>query len=246
MSIALNAAVIKHERRIRVLFTNTLASSAFTSTSYYTVTSLDGATSSPAVVRAFAVASSPHVVELQLADDLVQGAAYTISAVGVPATDLSTTPNPSETGVRMGREPQAGTAATARGPITVLEELLFGRDARWTGSDFAEAPSGDLDEISGLELMETDLTRRGLSNGLPWDPAFGLHAREFVNGSPTGMRTLRGRAIAQLLQDDRVASADAEVDLSNPEEPILEMRPTLIGGALAGGDAALQLRQEIG
>src|SRR5262245_28735780 len=113
MSVAFNAVVIRHERRIRLVFTNTLDMSAFTSVSYYSVTSIDGSAASPSVVRAFAVGNSPNVVELQLSLDLVQGAAYRVSAVSVLAIDATTTPNPSNVTVRMARE-QTGAAIGAR------------------------------------------------------------------------------------------------------------------------------------
>lgn len=244
MSITLAAVQFRHERRVRLVFTDTVGSGGFVAT-LYTVTSLDGDAASPVVQKALAVTSSPNVVELQLGSDLVGGALYRFSAPGVPAADSGSTPDPSDADARFGRErpvrPPIGTS-----PVQDLEELLYGRDLAWNGSDFAEATSGDLETASGLAVVETDLTARMLANGLPWDPAFGLKAREEVDGSPAALQGLRGRAVQQLLEDDRVASADAVVDVSVPLEPTLEMRPTLVGGALVRRGQALSLRTTLG
>jgi hypothetical protein len=244
MTIALNSVVIRHERRARLIFTAALASGAFTSTSFYTVTSVDGAATPPGVAKALAISDSPNVVELQMDADLVQGAAYSFSAVGVPAVDASVTPDPSAHEARMPRE-QGQVALGARRKGSDLEEVLYGRDLRWTGSDFAEAPGGDLDDTAGLEVVETDLTSRLLSDGLPWDNDFGLKGREYVDAPAPSLVELRGRAVTQLRQDDRVIAATVTIDLSDPAEPVLEATPTLVGGQLVLEAAALQLRQTI-
>jgi hypothetical protein len=121
--------------------------------------------------------------------------------------------------------------------------LAIARLLRWSGGDFAEAPDGDLAVTVGAECVDIDLNRRMLEeNGLPWDPSFGLKARGWIDGSSAALPGLRGRAIAQLLADDRVAKADAKIDLSNPEEPILEVTPTLIGSTLARPPAPQQIK----
>lgn len=244
MTIALNTIILRHERRVRLVFTLALGAGAFTSTSFYTVTSVDGATTPPTVVKALGVTDSPNVVELQLGSDLVQGAAYSFSAVAVPGVDASTTPDPSAVEARMPREPGPAAPGT-RQQGSALEEVLYGRDLRWSGSDFAEAPGGDLDTTAGIEVVETDLSRRMLSDGLPWDQDFGLHGREYVDAPSPSLVELRGRAVAQLRQDDRVLSATVSVDVSNPAEPVLEAMPVLVGGQLVRQSAALQLRQTL-
>lgn len=232
MAITFATVTIRHERRVRLGFTNTLDAAAFTSTAYYTVINQDAGGVSPDVVKAIAVANSPNFVELQLSVDLVQGSLYRFSAVGVPATDLSTTPDPSDVDVRVPREREPVALGTGS-VVSQLEEALFGRDIRWNGEDFAETPGGDLATWTGAPLVENDLARRLTASGLPWDPTYGLGAREFVDGNPNALLPLRGKAIAQMRQDNRVAKADAAIDLSNPAEPLIEARPTLIGSQIA-------------
>ena len=86
MSIALTAVDPRSQRRVRLVFSHALSVGAFSSLAFYSVTS-DGAGVSPAVNGAFLVPSSPNVVELSVTEDLLDGAQYTVSAVGVPATD---------------------------------------------------------------------------------------------------------------------------------------------------------------
>jgi hypothetical protein len=82
VAIAFNAVLFRHERRARLVFTNSLDSAAFTSTAYYSVTNLDGLASSPAVQKAMGVANSPEVVELQFGADLVPRALIGLTLVG--------------------------------------------------------------------------------------------------------------------------------------------------------------------
>ena len=238
MTIALLSLTVRHERRLRVGFSGALAAGAF-APALYTVTCLDGTASSPLVTKALVVANSPTFVELQLGDDLAQGALYRVSAVGVPGVDATVTPDPSTSDVRLARETRTA-ALGARGAPSLLEEQLYGRDVRWSGTDFAEAPSGDLDTVVGRECVEIDLTTRLVENGLPWDLTWGLGAYEFVDGAITALPGLRGKAIAQLRQDDRVVRADATVDITDPEAPVLQASPVLVGDAVFG--AALDLR----
>src|SRR6185369_9525815 len=81
-------------RRIRLVFSKTLAAAAFTSTSYYSVTSVDSSGASPGVVAALAVPDSPYVAELAVSLDLAPGGIYTVATNGVPAMDASTTETP--------------------------------------------------------------------------------------------------------------------------------------------------------
>ena len=55
MAIALANVQIRHERRVRLIFSAALAVGAFTSTAPYTVTSLSGEAASPTVVAALTV-----------------------------------------------------------------------------------------------------------------------------------------------------------------------------------------------
>jgi len=103
MAIALVSLSIKHERRIRAVFSNTLAAGAFTDPSLYVLTCTNSAGADPGVQKAVAILSSPNVVELQLDLDLVGGGVYRLQADGVPAVDLSVTPADSFAFAKIGR-----------------------------------------------------------------------------------------------------------------------------------------------
>jgi hypothetical protein len=226
MAINLTAIVVRHERRVRLVFDASLAMSAFTSTSYYSALNLDGGAASPTIAKALVVTSSPNVVELQLGLDLVQGGKYSFTASGVPAVDLSTSPTQTVTAT-VGTEPTPAALGT-HGGISNLERELYGVDLL-VMDDFIEGPDGDLATVAGLRCATLDLQEAMLADGLPWDPAYGLHARQEVDGAPGALVTLRGRAIEIMRRDDRILSADAEVDTTDPEGPVLTVKPTWIG-----------------
>lgn len=228
MAISLIALQIKHERRVRLVFSAALAAGAFSSTSYYGALNLDGGAASPGVQAALVVSSSPNVVELQLDIDLVQGALYRFSAVGVPAIDTSTTPNPSELDARVGQERRAAAVATHGAPLA-LDRVLYGEDVRWSVSDFQEDQAGDLAETAGIESAHDDIDRRLRSNGVLWDNLYGLRAREYVDAVVTTLGELDGSIRSQVLADDRVESVDVQVDASEPDSPVLIVDPKLIG-----------------
>lgn len=212
MTIALTSLLIKHERRVQLLFSTSLGAAAFTSTSYYSATNLDGSGASPTIVAVFMVAHSPHAVELALGCDLVPGGRYEFAANGVPALDAGegVTPTPSTTIGTFGNPTVAATKQKAG--TSELEALLYGVDLLFANGDFVEAPSGDLDTISGAANLTGALYRRLFSDGLAWDPAYGLRSREYVDG-PAGLLTsIRGRAEAQMRADDRVSAASAQVE----------------------------------
>lgn len=227
MAISLLSVFVKHERRVRLLFSNSVAGGAFTSTSFYSVEELDGAAANPGVAKAIIVASSPQTVELQLDTDLVQGARYRFSAVGVPAIDSSVTPSPSDAYATVGRE-QSAAAIGAKAATTALERTLFGVGVARDG-DWLETPDGDLDIVGGIRAATLDLQRAVIADGLPWAPSYGFRARQEVDGAPASLLALRGRAIALMRSDDRIVAADAAVDLADPSAPTLELRPTWIG-----------------
>jgi hypothetical protein len=241
MSISLVTAIVRHERRLRLVFTNSLAAAAFTTLSYYTVTSVDGAAASPAVVAVYSVTNSPNVVELHLGADLVQGALYVASAVGVPATDISTTPNPSEAHFRPGverTEADLGTPAQ----VSDLERQLYGEDLVHDGRDFVETADGDLASSSGAPVVKADLRRALEASGLPWDPGYGLHGREYVDGPAVHLGRVPARAVEVMLRDDRVESATADVVLESPERTFVKVRPVLVGDKLLAGIGDVQAK----
>lgn len=249
MTIALNSITVRHERRIRLGFTATLAAGAFgaAGTPLYVVTSLDGLGTDPGVKKALVIADSPDFVELQLGADLVQGGLYSVSAVGVPGTGgAGVTPAPSTLTFRIGAEqdpraPMGGSQAS----LSTFEVQLYGIDLAFADGDFTEGPDGDLATIGGVALVELDLTNRLLGNGLPWDAAFGPHLREYVDGTPGSLTPVRARVIRELRQDDRVATADASVDLRDPAAPSITALPTLVGASVVGAAQQLQLRSAI-
>ncbi len=213
MAIALNNVQIRHERRVRLIFSTTLAAGAFTSVAFYTVTSVSGEATSPTVIAALTVTGSPEVVELQMGADLVRGQRYTFSAVAVPAADLSTTPDPSEVVAYYGEIlPSPGLQS---GGVSELDELLYGRDILFDGGDFVEDGQGDLLTISGVVSLEAALRRCATSNGLPWAPEYGVHADEFVDVPIEGLLPLRGRAESAMRADDRVARVRVTIESDN-------------------------------
>lgn len=240
MTIALVSALVRHERRIRLFFSNSLAAGAFTSLSFYSVASVDGRATSPIVVKAFAVANSPDVVELALDGDLVQGAAYSFSAVGVPALDLSVTPDPSAAVAQLPSEVRPATLGT-RGSPSDLERTIFGVDLLFD-ADFQVDPSGDLSTQGGAPVLRRDLASRLLSDGLPWDATFGLRPRQYVDGAASAVFALRGKAVNQVLLDDRVRSCTASVDASDPTAPVVTVAPVPVGNQKTQGLDPVQVQ----
>jgi len=233
MTIAFASIVIRHERRVRLLFTDSVAGGAF-STALYKITSVNGDGAPVGVQAVIAPLSQPNGVELQLDTDLTPGAVYEFQANGVPGAGGGSTPTPSrQTGV-FGTAPFS--PVNHEGDASELDVLLYGRDVLWRGGDFVEA-GGDLATIAGPANVWEALWRLGLSDGLPWDEAHGLHPREYVDGTAGAFVTIQGRALAQFLRDDRVASAEASIDFASDEEAgTLTITPTLIGDS---GRAAL-------
>lgn len=216
MTISLVTLVYKHERRVQLVFSTGVGAAAFTSTSPYTVTNLDGAGSSPSVVAVYLVSGSSHVVELALGADLVPGGRYQFAADGVPALDAAdgSTPTPSTTIGTFGAS-TAPVITKQRGGTTELEALLYGVDLLFANGDFVEAASGDLDTIAGAANLTGALYRRAFSDGLAWDATYGLKSREYVDGTPNGLLGIRAKAEAQMRADDRVSGATAAVTADN-------------------------------
>lgn len=226
MSIALVTAVVRHERRIRLVFSNTLAAGAFTTLSWYAITS-DGTAANPPVVAAYAVTSSPQTVELHLGSDLVQGVLYTVSAVGVPASDLSSTPDPSEAKFRVAVQ-RGDNDINATPKASDLERRLYGMDLVHNGTDWVEGPDGDLATIEGKPVVKADIRRGIEGNGLPWDPRYGMRARQFVDAPSPMLAQLPAIAEAYVQQDDRVESVTADLGTTGTV-PTVRVKPRLIG-----------------
>jgi hypothetical protein len=216
-------------RRIRLVFSNVLASGAFTSTAFYTVVNTDGAGGSPTVRAALIVAGAASQVELVLSTDLVSGGFYTVSAIAVPSTDLSVTTGASVQAMKFGLVQERVNVE----PVESLGDiLLYGRDLVWNGQDFVETANGDLATVSGASNARQAILRRVAGSPLPWDPTYSPNARSFIDGPATATVSLKGALIDQCLQDDRVKSVKVTLssDEDTPEEAYFTVEPKLIGG----------------
>lgn len=210
------------------MFTQPVAAGAFGSPAptFYSITSSDGRGSSPGVSGALLVPNSPNVVDLSLSDDLVKGAFYTFSAIGVPAVDLSVTPGDSTLDLRWGvSAPKENVEPIVRDQ----QRLLYGIDLLWNGEDFQETATGDLDRVEGTANVTKALNRGVESTGLPWDPTYGAGAREFVDSPSLAAGTLKGAVAAQILRDPRVKQVKVTYEIDD-ENTYLNADPTLVSG----------------
>lgn len=236
MNITLDDVHARSRRRLWLRFSAQLASGAFSTLSLYSVVGDDG--SVPGVVAAFVVVSSQSAVELALDTDLVEGVAYTVSAVGVPDTDADVTPAGSELRLWYG-------IARARPTAVASDDALdasYGVDLYWNGQDFAEDAQGDLATVSGRENVHAALNRRLTSDGLPWNEGYGAKPREYVDGSPLMAQQLRGAIASQAVRDDRVKRASCVVlpeSETHPEQTTIETTVTLVDGT------ALNVQNEV-
>jgi hypothetical protein len=199
-------ALARHERRVRLLFDTPIASAALSNTALYRVTNEDALGVSVGVVGLVLVMGQPHAVDLVLGGELVAGALYAVHAAAVPAVDGTTTPPGTRLPVRLGAVPAKPDVELDPDDIG---RLLYGVDAVWTGTDYAEAPGGDLATVEGPENVRGAIFRRLLSDGLPWDDSYGARPREYIDGSAGVAPTLAGALVRQAHEDDRVRRAKA-------------------------------------
>lgn len=227
MAINLLSVVARHERRLRLVFDNAPAAAAFTSTTFYTVTSTDNRGVSPTISGALAIASNPNAVDLALGADLVSGAQYLIAVTAMPAIDTSTCTG--STPLRFGDAP---TRTNQEIPVDDGDSLLYGTDLVFDATDFVETVDGDLDVISGLGNAQQAVRNRLFGEGLPWDPSWGAYPRQYVDGTPGSAPNLKGALIRQAYADDRVSAATAELsfDPNDPAVVYFDVLVTLIGG----------------
>ncbi len=240
MTIALTSITVRHERRLRLGFSNLLAAGAFTSTAFYTVTSLDDGGAAPAVSAAIVVSGSPNFVELSLADDLAQDASFSIAAVAVPAVDASVTPPGSALTFRTGRP---ALQPNEELPGDDIRALIYGVDLVFDGSDYVETADGDLATVSGQANAEAAVQRRCMSDGLPWAPAYGAHPRRYVDGARGAIAELKGALVRETLNDDRVDACTVDIvdDDTHPERTTFVINATL-KGAVAPTPVSVTLR----
>ncbi len=228
MTISLNAVEVKHERRVRLIFSMALDTGAFGSPApaFYVITCADSNGYDPGVSAAMIVTGNPSVVELALSSDLVKGSLYTVSAVEVPAADASETPNPSTLSFRYGLN------APLRDVEPILQNrdaLLYGVDLLWNGADYQETASGDLDRIGGTSNVTKALYRGMESQGLTWDQTYGARIRDFVDSPSTVSGTMKGRLMAQILKDPRVKGIKVVITTED-EKTYIVFTPTLVSG----------------
>lgn len=235
MAIELIGIVPKHERRLRLVFSNTLAAGAFgtgPSPAYYVVENQDGLGPSPDISAAIIVAGAGNNVELALSADLAEGALYRVTAIGVPAVDLSTSTSASDQVFRFG-------IPTARANVepkaSDYELLLYGRDLVHNGVDYLEGVDGDLATTDGRANAQTAISRRLNGSPLAWAPDYSPRARQYVDAPLPSIGTLRTRLERQALRDDRVSSVSATLvlDEETPTDSYFEVRPVLRGGGAA-------------
>lgn len=226
MTIALLAIEIRHERRVRCVFSQAVAAGAYVA-GLYTVTSLDAVGVSPGVSAALMLTTSPNVVELVLDQDLVKGGLYSLSAVDVPAGDATVTSAAAVEQFRFG----ITLDKTNIDPVKLnRDRILYGVDLLWNGVDYQETATGDLDTVGGTANVNKALRRRVDSNGLKWDRSHGVGAREFVDTPSVGSGTLRGKMNAQFLLDPRVKEVTVTVDFNDSDEVYLHAQPKLVSG----------------
>lgn len=217
MTIDLTNVTVRHERRITLAFSNTLAAGAFTSTSFYTVANTDGAGPSPLVVAAIAIVGAGAQVDLALDTDLVGGGQYTVSAIGVPAVDASVTPGGSSLGFVLAVPADDSNVEQNTSDVGAL---VYGTDIVWSGADFVETATGDLATVSGVPNYEAAITRRlSLPYALPWAQNYGARSGDYVNAPRALGTVLRGALLRQAFADDRTGDCQITLSFDDANDP---------------------------
>lgn len=209
MAITLQSVVYRSPRRIRLVFSNTLAAGAYLA-ARYSVVSTDSLGVDPTVLAALLVPGSSNVTELALSDEMADGAGYSVTALaGVPAADASTLAADTTLPLRT-----PGAAPATEGPTVEARDDLYLYDLAYANDDWVETGDGDLAVTSGLPNLESALKRRLISEGLQWSPQYGANAREYVDGPDGALPELRAALINQALLDPRVKAAEARLLLA--------------------------------
>lgn len=222
MPLSLMGVEPKHERRLRVTFNQPLAVGSFVA-SKYTITN-DGTATSPTVSSAIVVASDSSTVELALSNELVRGVIYTLTVTGAVAQDASTFTgsNPFQYGTKVVKN-------TLEPALRNRERIILQVDLVWNGIDYQEAPNGDLARVEGRENVTKNLWRSVETAGLPWDPGWGVNAREWVDSPSPAGSTLRGAMARQVGRDPRVKTVTSTVTQSG-NATYISIVPVLISG----------------
>jgi hypothetical protein len=228
MSIDLLTVEVRHERRIRLLFTNAVGSGGLgtPAPSFYTVASQDGAGADPLVKAAMAVSGNPNAVELVLSLDLVRDGLYLVSAVGVPDTGAGVTGATSTQQIRWGQDYSQSDAEPL---LADRARFLYGVDLIFNGEDYSEDTNGDLARVAGTANVTKALYHGIETTGLPWNAGWGAGAREFVDSPSVAATALRHSLHAQVLRDPRVRSIKTDLQIADAETTVF-LTPTLITG----------------
>lgn len=235
MAFNLVQCLPKHERRLRLLFDNQPASGAFgsspTTLGYYTVLSQDNLSSAESVTQAIAVSDTVNAIELALANDLAPGGLYLLQLNALPDTGVDTCSQ--STLFRFWTDP---TVPNVESPPNDYAQLLYGIDLAYSGTDWVETSDGDLLTVEGLPNVEEAIWRRALGDPLPWAPNYGAKTRQFVDGTPGSMPTLKAQLVANLGLDSRVKAVQAVLsfDPNDPWSAYFDTTVTLIGGDTVG------------
>lgn len=225
MAIDFQAVTVRHERRLRLFFTNTVAGGAF-NVALYTVTNTDSSGVDPAVVGAYPIVGAPMAVELALGADLVEGGLYAIRANGVPAIDLSTCPDTT----LPSRTPASADVPNVERPRPDRDALIYGVDLVWSADDFAEDPTGDLAVVSGRDNYTGAIQRRLQGEPLPWDADYSPRARGYVDAPAPTLDELKADVVRQIGLDPRTAEVQAvDVDTTDPAAPVIAVDVVPIG-----------------
>jgi len=207
MTLSIVADTFRGARRWRLLFSGPPSSGAFTSTSYYVVTSADNISASPNVEAVFAIATNPNTLEVSVDSDFTPGAQYTLAVTGMPAPGGAVTASITD---RVASPVQA-TPANTEPEQSDLDDLLYGVDIVWNGQDIVEGSNGDLATVSGQSNFQGAIARRMASDGLTWDGSYGAKADQFVDAPSLYARPLAGLFLGQAQQDDRTQTASIGV-----------------------------------
>ena len=221
MATLFTGLVIRGPRRVRLVFSGSLAAGAFSSLVYYTVATADGTASVPITVEAaFAITGSANNVELSVSADWIPGAQYLVTVTAVPTLDGSnpTATLPASISLNLPTTPQT-SIANQEPETSDLDLLLYSRDLLFAdGGDFVEDSTGDLATVSGRPNWQGAMNRRMLGDPLLWQPRYSPRAADFVDAPSTYARPLAGRLLSQARADDRTASATVQVT-SNSGDP---------------------------
>ncbi len=208
----LAAIIIRSDTRIRVEFTSQPAASAFTGTGTITIISQDAFGISPTIKQRIIVISDPNSIELVLSSPIAQGSLYLLTVDSIPP--VSGSPASSS---ELFRSSESFSQINTEVNNLDIDAALFSVDLVWTGADYLLSPDGDFATIGGKANVQSALTRRLVSDSLPWDNEYGTKSRSFVDAPSPSAPLLRGEILRQMRSDDRVLSATVDLDI--PDSP---------------------------